>query len=109
MEVPFLPVNSTAIQLEGYAFRLGDVNRLEVISKADFSLNRLMIEVGGRRLVKRSTLIGDVDVDDFLCLNVEDGAEIEWVSVLQVVNAGPVIHQSLLKSGAIGVTLVVAC
>jgi hypothetical protein len=39
MEVPALPVDSTAIQLEGYAFRLGDVDRLEVISQANFSLD----------------------------------------------------------------------
>ena len=109
MERPFLPVDSTAIQREGYTFRLGDVDRLEVISKANLSLDRLVVVVGGRRLVERATLFGNVDVDDLLGLHAVDGAEVERVSVLQVVDAGPVVHQGLLESGAIGVALVVAC
>ena len=108
MEVPFLPVDITAVQLEGHAFRLGNVDRLEVISEADLSLNGLVIVVSRRRLVKRSTLLRNIDMHDLLGLHVEDGAKVERISVLQVVNAGPVVHQSLLKSGAIGVTLVVA-
>lgn len=108
MEVPLLPVNGTTIQLEGYAFRLGNVDRLEVIPKANLSLDRLMIEVGGRRLVERTTLLGNVDVDDLLRFDVENGAEIEWVSVLQVIDAGSVVHQGLLKSGAVGVAFIVA-
>ena len=67
-----------------------------------------MIEVGGRRLVERSTLLRNVDVDDLLGLHAVDRAEVEGVSVLQVVDAGSVVHQGLLESGAIGVALVVA-
>ena len=96
MEVPLLPADRTAVQLEGHTLRLSDVDWLEVIPQANLSLDRLMIEVGGRRLVERTTLLWNVDVDDLLCLDVEDGAEVERVRVLQVVDAGPVIHQGLL-------------
>jgi hypothetical protein len=67
-----------------------------------------VIEVGGRRLVERSTLLRNVDVDNLLCLHAVDGAKVEWVSVLQVVDVGPVVHQGLLESGAICVAFVVA-
>jgi hypothetical protein len=108
VEVPALPVDCTAIHLEGHAFGLGDVNRLEVISKANLSLDRLVIIIGGRRLVERSTLLRNVDVDDLLGRHAVDGAKVERVSVLQVVDVGSVVHESLLKSGAICVALVVA-
>jgi hypothetical protein len=43
-----------------------------------------------------------------LCLHAVDGAKVERVGVLQVVDVRPVVHQSLLKSGAICVALIVA-
>jgi hypothetical protein len=107
VEVPFLPIDSAAIQLEGHAFRLGDMDRLEVISEANLLLNEFMIEVGGRCCVERSALLRDVNVNDLLCLNVEDGAEVERVGVLQIIDAGSVIHDSLLKSGTVGITFVI--
>ena len=109
MEVPFLPVDGTAIHLEGHAFGLGDVNRLEVVSKANLSLDRLVIVIGGRCLVKRSTLFGNVDVDDLLGRHAVDRAKVERVSVLQVVDIGSVVHQGLLESGAVCIALVVTC
>lgn len=108
MEVPLLPVNGTAVQLEGHTFRLGYVYWLEVVSEANLSLNELVIEVGRRRCVEWPALFGHINVDDLLCLNVEDGAKVEWVGVLEVVDAGSVVHNSLLESGAIGIALVVS-
>lgn len=108
VEIPPLPVDGTAVQLEGYTFRLGDVNRLEVISQANFSLDRLVVVVGRRCLVERATLFRNVNVDDLFGLHAVDGAEVEWVGVLQVVDARSVVHQGLLESGAIGVALVIA-
>jgi hypothetical protein len=107
VEVPFLPIDSAAIQLEGHAFRLGDMDRLEVISEANLLLNEFMIEVGGRCCVERSALLRNVNMNDLLCLNVEDGAEVERVGVLQIIDAGSVIHDSLLKSGTVGITFVI--
>lgn len=80
---------------------------LEIVSEADLPLNGLVIEVGRRCCVKRSAFLGNVDMDNLLCLDVEDRTEIERISVLEIVNAGSVIHQSLLKSRTISVALVV--
>jgi thermostable 8-oxoguanine DNA glycosylase len=66
-----------------------------------------MVKVGGRSCVERSAFLRNVDVDDFLCLDVEDRTEIERVGVLKIINAGSVVHQSLLKSGSISVALIV--
>jgi hypothetical protein len=66
--------------------------------QADGALNRLGIVVCRRCCVERTALLRDVDVDDFLCLNVVDGTEIERVSVLEVVDIWSVVHQSLLES-----------
>jgi hypothetical protein len=43
-----------------------------------------------------------------LCLHAVDRAEVERVSVLQVVDVGPVVHQGLLESGAVCVAFIVA-
>ena len=82
--------------------------RLEVVSEAKFLLNGLMVEVGRRRSIERTTLLRNVDMDDLLCLDVENWAEVERVGVLEVVDVRSVVHQSLLKSRTIGVALVIA-
>jgi hypothetical protein len=37
-------------------------------------------------------------VDNLLCLDVVDRTEVERVSVLEVIDVRPVVHQSLLES-----------
>lgn len=104
MEVPLLPVNGVPIELERYTLRLSDIDRLEVIPEPDLLLNGFGIEVSGRCSVQRSAFLRDVDVDDFLGLDVEDRAEIERVGVLEIIDAGA---ESLLEPRAISVALIV--
>jgi hypothetical protein len=109
VEIPFLPVDGAAVQLETDTLWLSHVDRLEIISEANLPLNEFMIEVSRRRCVERSAFLRNVDMDDLLCLDVEDRTEIKRVGVLKIINAGSVVHQSLLKSGSISVALIVAC
>jgi hypothetical protein len=85
------------------------MDRLEVISEANLPLNGFMIKVSRRRCVERSAFLRNVDVDDFLCLDVENRTEVERVGVLEIINAGSVVHESLLKSGSISVALIITC
>ena len=71
---------------------------LEIISQADGTLDGLRIIVRRRCCVEWSALLGDVDVNNLLCLDVVDWAEVERVRVLEVIDVRPVVHQSLLKS-----------
>lgn len=98
MEVPLLPIDSPTVQFERYALGLSDVDWLEIVPQADGALDRLRIVVCRRCCVERTAFLGYIDVNDFLCLNVVDGAEIERVSVLEVVDIWTVVHQCLLKS-----------
>jgi hypothetical protein len=108
VEVPFLPVDGAAVQFERHTFGLGDVNWLEIIPEANLFLDGLVIKIGRRCFVEGSAFFGNVNVNDLLCLDVENGAKVERVSILKVVDAGSVVHQSLLKSRAIGVAFIVA-
>ena len=98
VEVPLLPIDSPTVQFERYALGLSDVDWLEIVPQADGALDRLRIVVCRRCCVERTAFLGYIDVNDFLCLNVVDGAEIERVSVLEVVDIWTVVHQCLLKS-----------
>lgn len=84
------------------------MNGFEVVSEAKFLLDGLMVKVSWRRLVERSALLRNINVNDFLCFDVEDGAKIERVGVLKVIDARPVVHKGLLKSGAISVAFIIA-
>lgn len=97
VEVPFLPVDSPSVQLERHTFGLSNMNRLEIVPEANFLLNRLRIVISRRCFVQRPALFGDVDVNDFLGFDIVDWTEVERVGILQVVDVGPVVHQSLLE------------
>jgi hypothetical protein len=98
VEVPFLPIDSPAIQFERYTLGLSDVDWLEIVSQANGTLDRLRVIVRRWCCVERAAFLGDVDVDNLLCLDVVDRTEVERVSVLEVIDVRPVVHQSLLES-----------
>lgn len=108
VEVPILPINGATVQFERHAFRLSDVDWFEVVSETNVFLDGFGVEVSGRRFVERPAFLWDVNVDNLAGLNVIDWAEVQRVSVLQVIDVGPVIHESLLESRAIGESFVVA-
>jgi len=79
VEIPLLPIDSSAIQLERYALRLSDVNRFEIVPQTNGAPDRFRIVVSRWCCVERSAFLGDVDVNNLLRLDVVDRAEVERV------------------------------
>lgn len=110
MELPVLPLNlaAGARHLEGDALGLGDVDGLQVSSVTTLLLDGEVVVLQGRVQPQRSANLGDIDGDNLLLSGVPDGAEVQRVLVLAVVDIGAVVHQSLLKTHAASESLVVA-
>ena len=96
MDLPILPHNDSSIDLKVDAFRLGDVDGLDVLSVASFHFDCFRVVIVWRRLIDRSANRRDIDVNDFLSITIEDWSEIQGERILAVVYIWPVIHQRLL-------------
>lgn len=70
VHAPFLPIDRSAIHPKTNTFRLGDVDRLEVVSEAYFRLDGLSVVVRGRSSIERSPSFRDINVDYLLSFNV---------------------------------------
>lgn len=108
VKLPVLPAQCPALHREGYTFWLCDIDGLEVCTEAT-----LCFDCGGMIVVRcgfveGSSNRGNIDVDDLLCVGVEDGAEIEGVCVLAVVDVGAVVHESLLQAHIASKALIIA-
>ena len=108
VNTPVLPVDNTAINFERDAFRLGDVDGLQVCSKSSFCLNGGCMIVVRRCLVEWSSYFWNIDVYDLVGICVENWAEVQGEGVLAIINVRPVVHQSLLKPDLITKALVEA-
>lgn len=108
MDIPVLPVNGSALDLEGDALRLCDIYWLDIRSVSSLCLNACWVVIVGLGLVDGSADVGDVDVDDLLLVRVENGAEIEGEGVLAVVHMRSVIHKCLLQSNIAAKSVIVA-
>lgn len=84
------------------------MDRFKVVSEPDILLDRLSIEVSCRCFVQWPTFLWNIDGDDLLSFDVVDGAEVQGICVLQVVNVGSVVHECLLESRAVGESLVIS-
>lgn len=77
MDLPVLPVNDSPLDLERNSFGLCDVDGFDVFSVAAVCLDSCWVVVVGFRLVERPADFWDIDMNDFLLVGVEDGAEVE--------------------------------
>lgn len=108
MDIPVLPCNFPALDLERDTLRLSDVNRLDIVSEAAFLLHCGRVVIARGSLANRPSHWGHVDVDDLLGLCVVDGAEVQWEGVLGVVDVRAVVHKSLLQPNSRPKSLVIA-
>jgi hypothetical protein len=107
MNGPILPLDGTSINIERNTLRLRDLDWLDVGPEADLLFDMFTMEVARRRLVKLSSHFRDVDVDDLLCVCIENRAEVQRIRVLAVIGMRAVIHQSLLETNVASKSLVV--
>lgn len=77
MNVPVLPADGPALDLKRHAFRLCDIDRLDIRPVAGLGLDTGWVVVIGLCLVHRSAHIWDIDMDDLLLIEVEDRAEVK--------------------------------
>lgn len=100
MELPILPLNlaSGATELEGHTLGLGDLNGLQIRPVTALALDGKVMVVHGGGLDDRPADLGDIDGNDLLLEGVPDGAEVQGVLVLAVVDVGPVVQKRLLQA-----------
>lgn len=108
MELPVLPLDLAALDGEGHALGLGDVDGFEVLAVATAGLDSGRMVVQRRSLGEGAAYLGNVDGDYLLFVGVVDGAEIERVLVLAVVDVRSVVHEGLLQADLVAVALIVA-
>ena len=108
MDIPVLPVDGSALDLERDALWLCDIDWLDVRSVSSLCLNASWVVVVGLCLVDWSANVGDVDVDDLLLVGVEDGAEVKGEGILTVVHVRSVVHKCLLQSNIAAESVIVA-
>lgn len=82
VELPLRPLKLSAVHLEGHALRLVNFNWLEAGLEPAVFLNSRCMKVARWCFAERSADLGDVDVDDFLCVGIVDGTEVERIRVL---------------------------
>lgn len=70
-------------------------------------LNSFRVVVESRRFVQWSPDFGNVNIDDFLCVGVEDGTEVKRVGVLTVVHVWPIVHERLLQTNAAAIAFII--
>lgn len=104
---PILPLEGTSIKIERHTLRLCDFDWFDVGPEANLLLNMFTVEVARWCLVELSSHFRNVYVDDFLCVCVEDRAEVQRVCVLAVIGMRAVVHQSLLETDVASKSLVV--
>jgi hypothetical protein len=108
VDVPLLPVDHPSIHFERDALGLGDVDGLDIRSISAHLLDRVGMVAVRLGLVEWSPHRGDVNVHDRLGLGVVDGAEVERVAILRVVDVRTVVHQRLLQTDIASEALVVS-
>lgn len=108
VELPILPLDLSAGELEGDALGVGDIDRFEVLAVSAAGLNGSRVVVDGGGLAERPPDLGNIDGNDLLLVGVEDGAEVERVLVLAVVELGAVVHEGLLEADAAAEALVIS-
>ena len=77
MNIPVLPVNDSSIDLEGDPLRLCDIDRLDIRPVSIFGFDARWVVVVGLGLIDWSADLGDINVDNFLLVGVENWAEVE--------------------------------
>lgn len=107
VELPVLPLDLPAVELEGDALGLGDVDGLQVIAEAAPGLDGSRVVVESGSLAEWPADLGNVDGDNLLLVGIVDGAEVKRILVLAVVELGTVVHERLLQSYVAAETLVV--
>ena len=107
VDAPILPVNNTTIDLERHAFRLSDVDWLDIFPVPSLGLDRRRIIIARRSFVHGSSYRRDIDVIDLLCLGVVDWDEVEREGILAVIWMRSVVHQALLKPDGTAKALVI--
>jgi hypothetical protein len=108
MHFPVHPADSTAIDLEGYAFGLSNVDWFEVSSESAFCFNCCCVVIVWWCGVDWAADFWNIDVDDFVGVCVEDGTKVERVCVLTVVLVGSIVHESLLETDSGAESFVIA-
>ena len=96
MDLPLLPIDDPALELEVDSFRLGNVDRLDVLPVSTVCFNGGWVIIIWWRFVQRAPNRRNVNVDHLLGVTVENWCKIQGVRVLTVVNTWPVVHQGLL-------------
>ena len=96
VHLPILPFDCPAVDLEGNALGLCNVDRLDVFAISTLGFNSCRGVIVRRCLVHRSSHRGNIDMSDFLRVCIEDGSEVERECVLAVVGVRPIVHQGLL-------------
>jgi hypothetical protein len=109
VELPVLPLNlaASARHLEGDTLGLGDVDGLQVGPVATLLLDGKVVVLDRGFQSQRATDLGNVDGNNLLLNRVPDGAEVQRVLVLAVVDVRAEVHQSLLKSNVAAESLIV--
>lgn len=108
MDFPILPADRVTVNCEADSFGLCDVNRLEVLSETAFLLNGYRVIIIWRSFAEWSTDRWHVNVDDFVCIRIEDGGEVKWICILAVIRVRPIVHEGLLQANVATEALVVS-
>ena len=98
MDIPLLPVDNAAVNLERNPFRLSDIYGFHVVAVSSLLLNSFDMIILRWCFADWSADWRNIDVDELLGLCVVDGTEVKWIRVLAVVDIRPIIHQRLLQT-----------
>lgn len=107
VNLPVDPLHDVSIDLERNAFRLCDIDGLEICAETAFCFDSSGVVVVWGGLVDGSPYWWNINVNDLMSICVEDWAEVEWIRVLAVVDVGAVVHESLLQSDGAAKSLII--
>ena len=96
MDLPILPFHHPSIDRERNTFRLGNIDRFQVIPIATLRFDRGGMIVRNRGFVDRPPDGRNIDMNDFLRVGIENRSEVQGECVLAVIDVGSIIHESLL-------------
>lgn len=96
MHLPVLPLDDSTVNLEGHTLRLRYVDWLYVLPIAALSFDCSRVVIARRSFVHGPPNWRDIDVDDFLCIGIENRSEVEGKGVLAIIHVRSIVHQRLL-------------
>lgn len=108
MKFPILPFNLSAFQLERRTLGLGNFQRLQVCTITTLGIDIGWIIVYSGLSPQRASRLGDVNVDNLVLVTVVDGAKVQRILILAVVDVRSEVHQRLLEPHVAAKSLVVA-